>query len=75
MSDPNTLLSVGDAAFLLGMTNPGVRQLERRGHLTAQRTAGGWRLYRLGDVLALALARNRRSSRYRRIPPHQQAAS
>jgi DNA-binding transcriptional MerR regulator len=41
---------IGEVALTLGMTRAGVRALERRGHLPAIRTVGGWRLYHVDDV-------------------------
>ena len=53
------LLTVGDAAALLGLSGEMVRVLHRRGKLSAQRTAGGYRLFRRGDVERLARERAR----------------
>ena len=57
-------LTVGEAALCLGLTPGGVRALERRGHLVADRTLGGWRLFRLRDVERLRRLRARRKNRY-----------
>ncbi len=51
------LLSVADAARVLGVVPATVRQMERSGRLPARRTAGGIRLFRREDVEQLAEAR------------------
>jgi excisionase family DNA binding protein len=56
-SDP--LLTTGDAARILTCSVDWVRQLERAGRLLAIRTIGGQRLFRLKDVLALQMERQR----------------
>ena len=59
-------LTVGEAAHYLGLTPGGVRALERRGHLIADRTLGGWRLFRLRDVERLR--RRRAGRKHHRAP-------
>lgn len=51
------LLSVSDAARILGVTPTTVRLMERTGQLPALRTAGGMRLFQRVDVERLATAR------------------
>lgn len=51
------LLSVADAARVLGVVPATVRQMERSGRLPARRTAGGIRLFRREDVEGLAATR------------------
>jgi len=46
--------TTGDVARALGVTDEGVRYLEREAYLHAARTVGGWRLFQKGDVLRLA---------------------
>jgi len=46
--------TTGDVARALGVTDEGVRYLEREDYLHAARTVGGWRLFQKGDVLRLA---------------------
>lgn len=53
----NVLLTTGDAARLLDLTLNGVRWLEREGLLECERTLSGRRLFRKGDVMALAIKR------------------
>jgi hypothetical protein len=55
--NPDDLLSPQGAGNILGVGATRVRQLEREGRLISVRTASGWRLYRRGDVNALAAAR------------------
>ncbi|MCC7106260.1 MAG: MerR family transcriptional regulator [Chloroflexi bacterium] len=59
---------VGEAAMYLGMTKEGVRALERRGHLTATRSVGGWRLYPLEQVERVKMLRDRRGNARQAIP-------
>jgi hypothetical protein len=56
-------LTSTDAARLLNRSSQRVIQLERAGKLPAIKTANGWRLFRRGDVEALAaeLGTNKRS--------------
>jgi excisionase family DNA binding protein len=54
------LLTVGDAAALLGLSGEMVRVLHRRGKLSAERTPGGYRLFRRGDVERLVRERGAR---------------
>lgn len=56
------LLTVGDAAAVLGLSVQMVRVLNNRGQLAAVRTAGGYRLFRRDDVEQLARQRARRAS-------------
>lgn len=53
----DTYLSVADAAGLLGVVPATVRQMERDGRLSAQRTVGGMRLFRREDVERLVAVR------------------
>jgi DNA-binding transcriptional MerR regulator len=48
------LLTTNDAARILNRSAESVRNYERRGLLTAQRTPNGQRLFRRGDVEAMA---------------------
>lgn len=58
ITDPDQqLLSVSEAARILTLSADGVRYLERTGEIAAVRTQGGVRLFRLGDVMALAVKR------------------
>ena len=52
-----TIVSVTDAARTLGLSEPGVRYLERTGKLRAFRTTRGQRLFLMSDVEALARQR------------------
>ena len=54
---PAELLTKSDAAKILGLTPAAVVLLERNGHLTALRTAGGIRLFRRRDIERLARIR------------------
>ena len=54
------LLTVTDAANLLGITASGMRRLENKGHIASMRTAGGVRLFTRDDVVKL---RDRRAAR------------
>jgi excisionase family DNA binding protein len=54
MSD---FLTKADAAKLLGITPAAVALLERKGHLSAVRTAGGGRLFQRAAVERLAAER------------------
>ena len=47
------LIPIGEAARLLGVTIPTVREWERKGRLPAVRTPGGQRRFRVSDVQAL----------------------
>lgn len=58
MSDSNSylapiLIPIGEVARLTGVTIPTVRNWDRAGKLTATRTPGGQRRFRLADVQAL----------------------
>lgn len=58
MTDSNTyltpiLIPIGEVARLAGVTIPTVRNWERAGKLTAARTPGGQRRFRLADVQAM----------------------
>jgi excisionase family DNA binding protein len=55
------LLSVGDAAAILGLSPDMVRVLHRQGRLPALRTPGGMRLFLRTDVEKLAREREARS--------------
>ena len=55
------LLSVGDAATILGLSPDMVRVLHRQGRLPAFRTPRGFRLFRRADVEKLAKERKARS--------------
>jgi excisionase family DNA binding protein len=52
-------MTTGEAARMLGLSTDMVRLLERDGHLPAQRTTNGFRLFRCGDVEALKTERAR----------------
>lgn len=58
---------IGEVALTLGMSRPGVRSLERRGHLTSVRSVGGWRIYHSDDVEQIRRRRAIRSSQRHRI--------
>jgi excisionase family DNA binding protein len=61
------LLSTADAARILRVTPATVRMMERRGRLpSAGRTEGGIRLFRRGDVEALARRRARKGAAHAR---------
>lgn len=60
MSD---ILTVRDAAKLLGISDQMVRLHERQGRLRAVRTVGGWRLFLRGDVQRFASELAARSGR------------
>jgi excisionase family DNA binding protein len=60
-SRPDDLMTTGEAARLLDLSPDGVRWIEREGRLPAQRTTNGQRLFRRGDVEALAAERARRA--------------
>jgi excisionase family DNA binding protein len=53
------LLTVGDAAAILGLSPDMVRVLHRQGRLAALRTPRGNRLFKRKDVERLALERSR----------------
>ncbi len=53
------LLTVGDAAVILGLSPDMVRVLHRQGRLAALRTPRGNRLFNREDVERLALERSR----------------
>lgn len=58
---PSDLLSVSEAARILGLSADGVRSLEKRGLLKCQKTEDGRRIFQRADVVALANERaNRR---------------
>jgi DNA-binding transcriptional MerR regulator len=48
------LLTTNDAARILNRSAESVRNYERAGKLTAQKTPNGQRLFRRGDVEAMA---------------------
>jgi excisionase family DNA binding protein len=54
------LLTVGDAAEILGLSADMVRVLHRNGLLQALRTPRGYRLFRRSDVERLARERAKR---------------
>jgi excisionase family DNA binding protein len=47
---PPELVSIGEAANSLGVCQSSLRAWERQGRLTATRTPGGHRRYRLSDL-------------------------
>lgn len=51
--DMGRLLSPGDAAELLGITSDTLRRWERNGLIESERTPGGQRRYREGDIRAM----------------------
>lgn len=51
------LLSTSDVSKILGLTPDSVRYHERQGHLPAQRTLSGQRIFRLDDVQKFLYAR------------------
>jgi excisionase family DNA binding protein len=55
------LLSVGDAATILGISPDMVRVLHRQGRIQAFRTPRGMRLFRRADVERLAREREEQS--------------
>jgi len=55
------LLTPSEAARVLGVSATAVRLWERLGKLPAQRTQGGYRLFELADVEALARQRAART--------------
>ncbi len=56
-----------DAALILKVGTQRVRQLEENGEISSIRTAGGWRLFRRGDVERLAKKRQRTPVPGRRV--------
>lgn len=54
----NRLMTKADASKVLGITPDSVVFLEKKGLLRGERTAGGVRLFREADVLALATKRD-----------------
>ena len=68
----NELLTIGEAAMQLGVTPAGVRALERRGQLTAIRTVGNHRRYRLPDVVRLGQRKRLKTNRHQRIPSFEE---
>lgn len=48
------ILTVSDAARILGLSRDMVRVLTQKGQLAARRAANGYHLYRRGDVEQLA---------------------
>lgn len=64
MSQP---MLIGEVALTLGVTRPGVRQMERRGLLAPVRSVGGWRVFLSDEVLALRALRARRANTRQRI--------
>jgi excisionase family DNA binding protein len=67
----DNLMTMGEAARVLGLSPDMVRLLERDGRLPAQRTTNGFRLFRRGDVekLAAERARDARNDRPRPTRP------
>jgi excisionase family DNA binding protein len=59
MNAPDDLMTVADAAEILGLSVDMVRLLERSGRLPALRTTRGIRLFRRADVDRLAEERKR----------------
>jgi excisionase family DNA binding protein len=59
------LLTVADAARLLGVVPATVRQMNRDGRLPAIRTEGGIRLFQRDDVLQLQAERQARTEETR----------
>lgn len=59
----STILTVSDAARLIGCSAQTVRELERKGELRAMRTDAGWRLFHRDDVLRFVEERARRRDR------------
>lgn len=59
MNAPDDLMTVADAAGILGLSVDMVRLLEKSGRLPALRTTGGIRLFRRADVERLAEERKR----------------
>ncbi|WP_431231474.1 MerR family DNA-binding transcriptional regulator [Mycolicibacterium psychrotolerans] len=55
-STEDALIRPNEAAKLAGVHIRTLARWEETGHLTAQRTAGGQRRYRRGDILALTAA-------------------
>ncbi len=62
-------LTTHDAARVLGLTTPRVRQLADTGTLPVIRTASGWRLFARADVERLARQRAARTAA-RAAEPH-----
>lgn len=67
--DADVLLLSAGAGRILNLTPAGVRALERRGELPAERTESGVRLFSRVDVERLA-----RERAARRLPPDDEAA-
>ena len=65
--DADELLTIDEAAMLLGVTSGGVRALERRGHLSSAPSLNG-RRYRLAEVAMLAQRKRLKTNRHQRIP-------
>lgn len=62
--NPDELLTLTDAAEVLGLSRSRVHRFEAEGRLPAHaRTAGGVRLFRRGDVEALARERKKNPPR------------
>jgi excisionase family DNA binding protein len=57
------LLTVADAAKLLGLSESSIRLIERLGGLPCQRTISGTRLFRRADVEQYAAERRSRGRR------------
>lgn len=53
MSEADVLVPVGEAARILGVSIDTLRDWERDGKVTARRTVGGHRRFRMGDLLEL----------------------
>lgn len=51
------ILGTTDVALRLGCSTERVRQLEREGKLPAEKTAGGYRVFKAEDVEALRIRR------------------
>lgn len=50
MKDKNTMLSIGEAAELLGVSVQTLRNWEKRGYIQSERTPSGHRRYALSDI-------------------------
>lgn len=53
MSESTELMSIGDAARVLGVSVDTLRRWEREGKITATRTLGGQRRFARGDIDAV----------------------
>ena len=66
---PSTILGTTDVALILGCSAERVRQLEREGKLSAEKTRRGQRIFKSEDVERLAAERERQKER----GPHHSA--